>query len=118
MAKWASQSSYVANNHTLLNDARHSASALRNASMTNLDLHTVCAVLYLESEEANAALPTPDQQTTTILGKAYNNLGAGANVCYDAANNTAQRTRALRYLTAGVADLSEASARIASITSS
>ncbi|MFY9781923.1 MAG: hypothetical protein WAK12_00120 [Acidimicrobiales bacterium] len=118
MAKWVRQSSYVANNHTLLNDARHSANALRNASMTNLDLHTVCAVLYLESEEANAALPTPDQVTTSILGKAYNNLGAGANVCYDAASSTTQRTRALRYLSEGVAELSEASARIASVTSS
>jgi hypothetical protein len=86
--------------------------------MTNLDLHTVCAVLYLETEEANAALPTPDHQTTTLLGKAYNNLGAGANVCYDAANNVTQRDRALAYLTKGVAQLSEASARITSITSS
>jgi hypothetical protein len=118
MTKWVSESSYVSNNHTLLNDARHSDNALHDAAMTNLDLHTVCAVLYLETEEANAALPTPDHQTTTLLGKAYNNLGAGANVCYDAANNVTQRDRALAYLTKGVAQLSEASARITSITSS
>lgn len=117
MSKWVSQSSYVANNHTILNDARHSANALRHPAMTNLDLHTVCAVLYLETEQANSALPTPDHQTTIILGKAYNNLGAGANVCYDAAHSTAQRNRALRYLTLGVAQLSEGSARIASVTS-
>jgi hypothetical protein len=117
MSKWVSQSSYVANNHTLLNDARHSADALRLTSMTNLDLHTVCAVLFLESEQANSALPTPDHQTTTILGKAYNNLGAGANTCYDAAHDPGKRARALTYLTMGVSQLSEASARITSITS-
>jgi hypothetical protein len=116
MSKWVSQSDYLANNHTILNDARHSASALRHAAMTALDLHTVCAVLYLETEQANSALPTPDHQTTTLLGRAYNNLGAGANVCYDAANITAKRARALRYLTLGVAELSEASARVASVT--
>jgi hypothetical protein len=118
MTKWVSESSYAANNHTLLNDARHSANALRNAAMTNLDLHTVCAVLYLETDQANSALPTPDRQTTSLLGKAYNNLGAGANVCYDAANSVTQRSRALAYLTKGVAQLSEASALITSITSS
>jgi hypothetical protein len=116
MSKWVSQSGYVANNHTILNDARHSANALRHAAMTTLDLHTVCAVLYLETEQANSALPTPDRQTTTLLGRAYNNLGAGANVCYDAANNEAKRARALQYLTLGVAELSEASARVASVT--
>jgi uncharacterized protein YceK len=116
MSKWVSQSDYVANNHTILNDARHSANALRHAAMTDLDLHTVCAVLYLETEQANSALPTPDHQTTILLGQAYNNLGAGANVCYDAANSTAKRARALRYLTLGVAQLSEASARVASVT--
>ena len=102
MSKWVSQSSYVANNHTLLNDARHSADALRNGSLTGLDLHTVCAVLYLESEQANSALPTPDRQATTLLAEAYDNLGAGANVCYDAAHNAAKRDRALQYLTRGV----------------
>jgi hypothetical protein len=118
MSGWVRESGYEANNHTILNDARHSAGALNNTSMSDLDLHTVCAVLLYETEEANAALPTPDQQTTTLLGRAYNNLGAGANVCYVAASNAAKRARALRYLAVGVADLSEASARIASITSS
>ncbi|MCU1363766.1 MAG: hypothetical protein JWM55_1594 [Acidimicrobiaceae bacterium] len=117
MSKWVRQSSYVANNRTLLNDARHSANALRHHSTTDLDLHTVCAVLYLETEQANSALPSPDHQTTAILAKAYNNLGAGANVCYDAAHHAVQRARSLRYLTLGVAQLSEASARVASVTS-
>ena len=85
MSKWVSQSNYVANNHTLLNDARHSANALRHDSTTTLIFTPVCAVMLLETEQANSALPTPDHQTTTILAKAYNNLGAGANVCYDAA---------------------------------
>ena len=118
MSKWVSESSYKANNHTLLNDARHSAGALNNAAMTNLDLHTVCAVLYLESEEADAALPSPDQQTTTLLGNAYDDLGAGANLCYDASSNVTKRARALSYLTKGVAELSEASARITSVAAS
>ncbi len=117
MTKWVNESSYIANNHTLLNDARHSAGALENSATGALALHTVCAVLDMETEEANAALPTPDRQATALLGKAYDDLGAGANLCYDASTSTVKRSRALRYLNEGVAYLSEASARIASVTS-
>ncbi|MGC2484682.1 MAG: hypothetical protein WA359_00350 [Acidimicrobiales bacterium] len=114
MKSWVSESAYVANNKTLINDAKHSATALRSKSAPASELHTVCAVMLVESEEANSALPTPDHLASSILAKAYGNLGAGANVCYKAGSNSTKRTRAMSDLSLGVAQLAEASARIRS----
>jgi hypothetical protein len=108
---WVDKSDFRSSMSTLSGDVRSSASALRNASMTASDLHTVCGVLLLDTEEANASLPTPDTQATNLLSSAYTNLGAGANECYDAASPT-QRARALLSLTKGYAELSEAKVRI------
>ena len=115
MKSWVSESAYVANNKTLINDARHSATALRTKSAPASELHTVCAVMLVESEEANSALPTPDHLASSLLAKAYGNLGAGANVCYKAGSNSKQRTRAINDLSLGVSQLAEASARIRSV---
>ena len=90
MKSWVSESAYVANNKTLINDAKHSATALRTKSAPTSELHTVCAVMLVESEEANSALPTPDHLASSLLAKAYGNLGAGANVCYKAGANSNQ----------------------------
>ncbi|MGA2122867.1 MAG: hypothetical protein ABSG58_00395 [Acidimicrobiales bacterium] len=114
MKSWVSESAYVANNKTLINDAKHSATALRTKSAPASELHTVCAVMLVESEEANSALPTPDHLASSLLAKAYGNLGAGANVCYKAGSNSKQRTRAINDLSLGVSQLAEASARIRS----
>lgn len=114
MKSWVSESAYVANNKTLINDAKHSATALRSKSAPTSELHTVCAVMLVESEEANSALPTPDHLASSLLAKAYGNLGAGANVCYKAGSNSKQRTRAINDLSLGVSQLAEASARIKS----
>jgi hypothetical protein len=114
MRSWTKESTYGANNKTLLGDVQHSATALRIADEGNNDLHTVCGVLLYESEEANAALPTPDDLVNTLLSKAYGNLGAGANVCYKSGTNPAKRATALTYLSKGVGELAEASARIRS----
>lgn len=113
MATWSSQSSFATAVTSLVGDARHAAVALATPSSTGDDLHTVCGVLELESEQANASLPTPDSQTTNLLAKAYNSLGDGASECYHAAGNRAKQATALRYLSAGVAALYEAKARVA-----
>jgi len=114
LASWVVQSSYRSSAATLVGDARHSADVLKITNPSNADLHTVCGVLLFDTESANASLPTPDAQSTTLLSKAYTNLGAGANECYVASTNVDARAKALQTLTSGLADLSEASARITS----
>lgn len=118
MKSWVSQSSFVANNKQLISDAQHSATALRTPGETDDQLHLVCGVMDYESEEANAALPTPDSVASTLLSDAYGNLGAGATICYGAGTSSAKRARALAYLSKGVGQLNEAYARIMSDTSS
>ncbi|MGA7835383.1 MAG: hypothetical protein WCA31_09285 [Acidimicrobiales bacterium] len=118
MKSWVSQSNYVANNSQLITDAQHSVAALRVKDESNKDLHTVCAVMYLESDQAGAALPTPDTLVTKLLGDAYIKLNAGANVCYDAGSDSAKRALAISDLSKGVGSLDEAYARIKSDTSS
>ncbi|MHB8380211.1 MAG: hypothetical protein ACYDB2_09915 [Acidimicrobiales bacterium] len=115
MTNWVVQSGFIANAKSLTNDAKHSALALRDPSTSDASLRTVCAVLDLETEQANAALPTPDNQATTLLSRALNTLGAGAVECYGASSNVATRARALRSLSNGAADLAEASARVANV---
>jgi hypothetical protein len=114
MKTWTRESTYTSNNKTLLGDVQHSAIALRTTSESVNNLHTVCGVLLYESEEANAALPTPDHLVNTLLSRAYGNLGAGANVCYKSGQDLAKRAKALYYLSKGVGQLAEASARIRS----
>ena len=115
MSNWVAQNGYVANARTLTNDAKHAALALRDPSTSSASLHTVCAVLDLETEQENSALPTPDSQATTLLSNAFTKLGAGAVECYGASFDVAKRARALRSLSSGVAYLAEASARVASV---
>lgn len=113
LAQWASQSNLHHAVTVLRGDARHAASALRDPSSTDSQLHTVCAVLLVDTESANASLPTPDAQATNLLSRAYTKFGAGANECYRASTSVAARHRALTSLEAAVAALSEATARIA-----
>jgi hypothetical protein len=86
--------------------------------MGTKDLHTVCGVLLVDIESANASLPTPDRQTTTLLSSAYTNLGAAANECYNAGPSPAKRLVALSSMAKGLAALSEATARIDVATAS
>lgn len=115
MATWVSQSGYRSTVKSIASDAQHAATALRAASTSSAELHTVCGVLLVDTESANASLPTPDDQVTNLLSTAYTDLGAGANECYGAAQNVASRARALTSLTRGDGALVEASARIASV---
>ena len=112
LAQWSRQSNFEQSVSILLDDARHAAGALRTTSSLN-DLHTVCAVLLVDVQSANAALPTPDTQTSELLSSAYNDLGAGANRCY-VADTTSRRGRALADLTRGAGELIEARTRVRS----
>jgi len=116
MTTWATQSGFVANTKSIRSDVKHAATALRDSTSSNALLRTVCAVLDLDTEQANAALPTPDGQATNLMSKAFAALGAGAVECYGASTNVARRAKALLSLSSGAAYLAEASARVASVT--
>ena len=115
LTNWAKSSNLSSNAAQLVSDARHALSALGDPRTTAAQLHTVCAVLDLETLQANAALPTPDAQTTALLSAAYTDLGDGANECYLAAHSTAKRVRASAYLRRAGAELSEAQARVSAL---
>lgn len=114
MTSWVVQSKYVSNAKTLAMDAAHSADALKNPSTSSAGLRTVCGVQDYDAEALNSSLPTPDNQSTNLLAKALNTLGAAANECYDAGSSISARSKALATDAKGVADLAEASARITS----
>jgi hypothetical protein len=118
MKAWAHESSYsyVATNRQLITDATHSAKALRTKGETNDQLHLVCGVLDYDTEAANSFLPAPDTETSSLLNKAYGNLGAGATICYRAGTSASNRARALSDLSKAVGQLNEAYARIKSLT--
>jgi hypothetical protein len=113
---WVKDSGFHSAVSTLRTDARKSAAQLRNASATANDLHTVCGVMDLEAQQANASLPTPDDQATSLLSRAYDALGAGATECYGASPSASARATAIATLERAIALLSEASARIDAAT--
>lgn len=116
MQSWVTQSNFETNVKLVLSDARHSVTALTDPSTGANDLHTVCAVLYLQDQELNASLPTPDDQASSLLARAYGDVGAGANECYEVRASQSVRARAVANIQKGVAFLSEGTARIASET--
>jgi hypothetical protein len=112
MQTWITQSQFRQNLPTLTADVRSSATQLRRSGPLGNNLHTVCAVLVVDTESANASLPTPDGQATKLLSTAYDDFGAGANRCYNANASAGARAAALRWLTKGMAALSEGTARV------
>lgn len=113
LQSWIAQSDFSSSLKILAGDTQHARESLVNAAASVNDLHTVCGVLLVDAESANASLPTPDTQTTNLLSSAYTQLGEGANLCYRAGANTNERARALRALVRAGAYFSEAGARIA-----
>jgi hypothetical protein len=111
MANWVLQSNFKNAVGTFASDSATVATSLRNPQATKADLHTVCAVLYLDAQQANSSLPTPDDQATQLLGKAYNYFSSAANSCYDA-QRLAARPAVLATLAKAVATMSEATARV------
>ncbi|MEI6710418.1 MAG: hypothetical protein WCL17_05500 [Actinomycetota bacterium] len=112
LSNWVLQSNFKSAVGTFASDSAIAANNLRNPKATKADLHTVCAVLYLDAQQANSSLPTPDDQATRLLGKAYNYFSSAANACYDASSLMA-RPAVLRELAKATATFSEATARVA-----
>jgi hypothetical protein len=112
MQTWVTQSSFSTTRSSIVADVRHTASALDDAASSASELHTVCGVLEFELEEANASLPTPDNQATSLLSRAYGQFGVGASKCYHAASSPSLRRVALAALSGGMGTLSEAVARV------
>ncbi|HEY5120978.1 MAG TPA: hypothetical protein VII84_05340, partial [Acidimicrobiales bacterium] len=112
LANWATSANLKNNIAQLSADARHVLTTLADTRATAGQLHTVCAVLDLETLQANAALPTPDSQMTQLLSDAYTSLGDGANECYVAAHSSAKRAAAAAYLHRAGAAFSEVQARL------
>jgi hypothetical protein len=111
MRHWLTQSSFSANSVQLRHDASNAATALRSSAYGTSQLHTVCAVLLVDAESANAALPSPDSQLNHVLASAYNALGDGANECYRAGANKSLRNKAIGFLEVGVGALAEGATR-------
>ncbi|HEV2428134.1 MAG TPA: hypothetical protein VGS61_07945 [Acidimicrobiales bacterium] len=114
LSDWVSQSAFHSAVATLRSDARHALTALRDSSSPANLLHTVCGVLDLDAESANASLPSPDAESTTLLSRAYDQLGTGASRCYAAAASPAKRALAISDIERGAATLAEAAARVSS----
>lgn len=112
MRTWVTQSNFRTNLATVTTDVHHSASALRDPTASGPTLHTVCAVLFLDLSSAGASLPAPDNQASALLGKAYIRLQSGANACYGAEKDVADRAKALALLAEGYALLVEAKVRV------
>jgi hypothetical protein len=113
MQSWTTQSNFTKNVKIVLNDAHHAATALGTPSTDANDLHTVCAVLLFDDTTLNASLPTPDNQASSLLAKAYGDIGAGANECYKVQASQAGRAKSLATIRKGVGLLSEGTARVA-----
>jgi hypothetical protein len=112
LSKWVQESALQKNLKTIQHDVEHSARALKSTSDGANALHTVCAVMLMDVEAANAALPSPVNSVTARLSQAYTLLGTGANDCYGASTTPALRTDALLFLQRGLGVLSQAQAII------
>ena len=112
LQSWVAQSNLHSSLKILARDAQRAKESLVNVASSANDLHTVCGVLLVDAESANASLPTPDNQATHLLSSAYTQLGTAANLCYRAGANAAIRARALGALARAGAEFSEAGARI------
>lgn len=112
MSGWITQSDFHHNTSTLVTDVRHSATALMEPSSSVHLLHLACDVLDFDTGAANAALPTPDAQSTSLLSRAYTDIDSGATTCFQAGANTELRAKALGYLKKGLGELAEAKLRV------
>jgi len=117
MSAWSTGSDLKGALGQLTTDSRQVLAALDQSHASAAQLHTVCAVLDVETLQANASLPTPDDQTTNLLSRAYTLLGDAANVCYHAAGSAAKMTRVRSYLSQAGAVMSEAWLRSQALTS-
>ena len=118
MTGWVTHSSFHANAKSLFRDVKTSATDLHNMHLSSNDFHTVCQVLFSDDGAMQAALPTPDAQATKLLNKAYQEFAMAAHQCYDAQSSSLARSKALSGLASGAAVFSEATARVATASTS
>jgi len=111
MKTWVNQTGFGPVVGTLENDARSATQVLASGAGVNA-AHTVCAVLLLDAENANNNLPTPNQNTSMLLSKAYGDLGAAATSCYRAPKSTSAQRAFLKNRNRGLAFLVEGQATI------
>jgi hypothetical protein len=79
----------------LQRDARNGVAYLRSTTSSAKELHTVCGVMLIDVHGANDLLPSPDAQTTKLLGAAYEDFSRGATQCYSAAGSAVKRAAAV-----------------------
>ena len=91
------------------------ATALLASNPSAAQAHTVCGVLLIEIEAANADLPTPDPTATTLLSGGYEALGAAAHDCYDAVGDPAKAAAFAVDKARGLALLSEGQLQVEAI---
>lgn len=111
---WAHSSGFTGNMPTVIDDARILKKIVSDPHSTDNDLHTFGTVMFEDVSAANASLPTPDRQLTTLLADGYTNLASAAQTSYNAASIPARRAEVIRYLEVGARDLQLAKIRLAS----
>ncbi len=112
---WSVDSGFSSAATTLRGDAVSAARVLRGPHPTAKRRHLVCAVLLVDAEAANASLPTPVDQVSHLLARAYGSLGAAAHLCYTAASEGARRA-AVAELQRGAAQLAEGRAAVGALS--
>ena len=114
---WLQQSAYSSGRATLKSDATTTLRTLRDPSTSTPAQHTICEVLITDVQAANSSLPVPDDQANQLLANAYNELGSGANTCWNAGSDLRVRSQAVTFLIHGLAQLSFATIRLDAVAS-
>jgi hypothetical protein len=111
---WADNSRFASNLPRIISDARALKTLIDDPAVSAGDLHTFSTVFFQDVSAANASLPTPDAQLTTLLSQGYTNLASAAQTAYGAAGNHTKRAQVLSFLIRGAEDLSLARMRLGS----
>ncbi len=114
VTNWAHNSGFRSNLPTLVSDARILKKIVNDPRSSESDLRTFGTVMFEDVSAANASLPTPDTQLTSLLSEAYTNLGSAAQTSYNAAGSARLRAEVMRYLDTGARNLQLATLRLAS----
>ena len=89
-ATWAKSTGLDSSIASLRTDLAKSTAQLNSPSSTVNKDHTICAAMLLDADQANSNPPAPDGTLSSLLSKAYGDIGTAANACYAAAANHAK----------------------------
>lgn len=116
VASWVHDTQFGQAVGTILGDAANVDAAVARDLGTDV-VHTVCLVLFQDTEAAAGNLPTPDHRLTTLLAGAYATEARAARDCYDAgATNRSLQRRSAAERRRARRQLELALARVRSIT--